>query len=758
MSTVLTLVLATAVSLAALGLRWDRHRRRLVPAWRRRRHEESWLQRWLRRSCWTGLAVLVAAPLLAAPSVANPFQCKEPPEIDEPGRGMTGELDPGASVPDQQGSPATAYGDFGYAGQVWHTYDLGCAYQLSDPVAPMATAAANWLFNVTKVLAAFTNGLHYLLLDDGAFGWLSQLTETIAESMWDGVFTVWIPLVLVFVAIVLLWLGTRGDAPAAAKRSLWALVGFWVAASAALMPVTYEGFFREHLVALTGAAQAGYISPDSDPRAEVREQADRFPDTVMRRIVFDSWVAGELGHTASEDATAQHYGTLLLDTQACSKAEAADNRCDRQQKQERFEQVAEEIKQVDGSMYAVLTGKDYSPRLSAAALSFYQALYIYLFQLVSKLVIVLSLLTIAVMIMLMPVVGMLGMLNPESLRASLKAFGTAFLNAVLMGLFGGLHTRLVLWGAESLPNLLIQSLFLGGATIVMLLISRPIKRIASMLQATMQVAGVTDDGGGGRGGLATALLLSRLAGRGRGRGRTGRRRSAPPEDPSGWDTPEEHDYPSPGDQPRWQRESPPEEQPAEGAWRQPPGPARPGLVSTPQDPPVWVHAQRTDRTAGPHGSTSTPVLPTAGQATLPRGDDPGPPSDSPPGPSGGGPAPPGPSGPAPSGPSRPEGPPPPTGPGGPAPAGGPGPESSGPARGDSPTRPSMPPPPTGGSHGGDSLGLVGETTPYLPREAESSSNTVAEAWRGDDGVWRVTSTDRDSTNHTTTDGGETTEE
>ena len=74
------------------------------------------------------LMIAVLSPSAAAGSpalaqVPGVDDCKQPPNPERPGSGMVGAIDP---TPLQTGTPNSVYAEVGYAGLVWHTYDLGC--------------------------------------------------------------------------------------------------------------------------------------------------------------------------------------------------------------------------------------------------------------------------------------------------------------------------------------------------------------------------------------------------------------------------------------------------------------------------------------------------------------------------------------------------------------------------------------------------------------------------------------------------------
>ncbi|MGH3884599.1 MAG: hypothetical protein ACRDRC_14530, partial [Pseudonocardiaceae bacterium] len=59
----------------------------------------------------------------ALEQVPGADDCKDAPNPERPGAGMVGAIDP---TPLQAGTPGSVYHEVGYAGLVWHTYDLGC--------------------------------------------------------------------------------------------------------------------------------------------------------------------------------------------------------------------------------------------------------------------------------------------------------------------------------------------------------------------------------------------------------------------------------------------------------------------------------------------------------------------------------------------------------------------------------------------------------------------------------------------------------
>src|SRR5947209_18367425 len=139
------------------------------------------------------LALALGSPstALGAPALAQVpgvDDCKQPPNPERPGSGMVGAIDP---TPLQAGAPNSVYAEVGYAGLVWHTYDLGCGPSgLRNPNAVVDTWTGNLLFDIDKVIVGATNGLHYDLGDGGLLAPLNDLIVSGTVALYDSVYEI----------------------------------------------------------------------------------------------------------------------------------------------------------------------------------------------------------------------------------------------------------------------------------------------------------------------------------------------------------------------------------------------------------------------------------------------------------------------------------------------------------------------------------------------------------------------------------------
>ncbi|MQA16426.1 MAG: hypothetical protein GEV09_20475 [Pseudonocardiaceae bacterium] len=471
-------------------------------------------------------ALLGAQALMAAPALAqNPFgDCKEAPNPERPGSGMVGALDP---TPIGQGRQGSVYAEVGYAGLVWHTYDLGCGPAgIRDPDAVIGTWTGNQLFNVAKVIVGATNGLHYALADDGLLAPLDDLIVSGTVALYDSVYAPWFGLVAILLAIVLFRHIWRGDLATVGKRATWALAGIWLAAATYLTPLLYTQVLDEVLVEGSEQIRTGFLD-------EVGIEArDALPTLLHQQIVYRNWLRGEFGSPDSPQAA--ELGRDLVRAQAYTKQEIANGADDpdsgvADRKKQEYEDIAERT----GSAYGYFQGVDGS-RIGTGFLATLQAAMFALFQLLAQATLLLAQVLLRVVILVGPVIGLIAILYHELLRGVGRAVGAALLNVIVISALAALHTLVMVWVFDPARGLsvLAQMLLAGLVTLVMLMIARPVRRMWQMVELSVGAVG---------GALPSAPpgVLSRLR----------RRRSEPTATDRFWDEARETD-PDPAMPPR----------------------------------------------------------------------------------------------------------------------------------------------------------------------------------------------------------------
>jgi hypothetical protein len=421
-------------------------------------------------------AVLAAAVPTHLPGVDD---CKEPPNPERPASGMVGVFDP---TPMDQGTDPSIYREFGYAGQVWHTYDLGCGPSgLRNPNAVVDTWTGNQVFNIGKNLVAATNGLHYALLDGGLLDPLDNLVLSGTIALYDSVYAPLFGLVAVILAVVLFRSIWRGDLATISKRSLWALAAIWFASITYLTPLTYTHVLDEVLIDGTSAVQAGFF-------AEVGvEQRDQLPTLLHDTVVYRNWLRGEFGSAQAPQAL--DLGDDLVRAQAWTKQETADGLDASQEELERKQAAYQDLATKMGTSYGYFQGKDGS-RMGAGFLATGQAFALSLFQLLAKATILIAQVLLRVLILIGPLIGLVAIVHHDVLRNVGKALGAVIINVIVVAAMAGLHAFVLTELFDPANNIppLAQLLLAAVVTIVFLLIVKPVRRMWQMMEMSVHAA------------------------------------------------------------------------------------------------------------------------------------------------------------------------------------------------------------------------------------------------------------------------------
>lgn len=464
----------------------------LVVAWRRGRgHGRGGGERRPRRRA----AVLVVAALvggsmlIGSPAMAQPFDCKESPEPDRPGTGLVGSLDPPTG---SAGEPGSVYHEVSYAGLVWHNYDLGCAGSaVFNPASTTDTWLGNQALNVAKFAVGGVNWAHYLIADGGELlAPLDDLVTTATRAMYDAVFTTFIGPVLLILAVFLLVLALRGDLARQAQRAAFALAALVVGSAAYLAPVDWSRAADGLLLDGVTQMQEGFLGDLG------LGDRDTLPTVLVDQVIYQNWLRGEFG--APDVPQAEQFGRELLRAQTFTKAEVAEGRATlelAEQKKADFAAIGEQL----GDRYPYFTGEAGS-RTGAGVLAVVQALCIALFQLLSKVLVLVAMLLLRLMVMTAPAIAVVAVLKPDILPALLRVGGAAIVNTLVVGALAGLHALLVvsLFRPGAGVDLWLALLVTGVVTVVMWAVARPFRRLVSMVSLTReQFGGIVPGAGSG---------------------------------------------------------------------------------------------------------------------------------------------------------------------------------------------------------------------------------------------------------------------
>jgi hypothetical protein len=460
----------------------------LVAAHRRRRAARPDGAPRSRRAALLVVTALVGGSvLIGTPAMAQPFDCKESPEPDRPGTGLVGSLDPPTYG---VGEPGSVYDEVGYAGLVWHNYDLGCAgAAVFNPASTTDTWLGNQAFNVAKFAVGGVNWSHYLIADGGELlSPLDDLISTGTTAMYDAVFSTFIGPVLAVLAVILLVLALRGDLAQQARRGAFAVVALVVGSAAYLTPVDWAKAADGLLLDGVTSMQEGFLDQVG------LGNRDTLPTVLVDNVIYQNWLRGEFG--APDVPQAQELGRDLLRAQTFTKAEIAEGADTlelAEQKKADFAAIGERM----GDRYPYFTGEAGS-RTGAGILAVVQATCIALFQLLSKVLVLVAMLMLRLMVMTAPAIAVVAVLKPDILPALLRVAGAAIVNTLVVGALAGLHALLVvsLFRPGTPIDLWLALLVTGVVTVVLWAVARPFRRLVSMVSLTREQFGGIVPGAG----------------------------------------------------------------------------------------------------------------------------------------------------------------------------------------------------------------------------------------------------------------------
>jgi hypothetical protein len=443
-------------------------------------------------------SLIAGLVLVGGTASAQAFDCKAPPDPDRPGTGLVGSLDP---APIGVGTPGSVYDQVGYAGEVWWTYDLGCGPGgARDPAAATDTWLGNQVFDVAKLIVGGVNWAHYLIARGSSLLTpLDSVIQTGTRAMYEAVFTTWVGVALAALAAIMLLLAMRGDLSQQARRGLVAVLALGLAAAAYAAPIQWSRALDGVLLDGVTAMQQGFL------RQVGAGDQDTLPTVLTDQIVYSNWLRGEFG--SADVPQARDLGRPLLEAQTFSKVEVAtgqDGQAQADAKKQQFTDVAGKV----GDRYSYFQGRSGS-RVGAGALALVQALCIALFQLMSKVLVLVSMLIIRLLVMVAPALAVVALLKPEVLPAMLRIGGAALVNTLLVGALAGLHSLLVisLFRPGSGVDTWLALLVTGVVTVILWAVSRPFRRLSSMVSLTReQVGGIVPAAGTGALGRAVGRL------------------------------------------------------------------------------------------------------------------------------------------------------------------------------------------------------------------------------------------------------------
>ncbi|MFF4771091.1 hypothetical protein ACFY1V_31740 [Streptomyces sp. NPDC001255] len=488
------------------------------------------------------------------------LDCKTPPEPEIPGEGMSGFVDPGpplSRTPDVPRAQMLShlYSTRGYAGLTWTTYDIGCAGGLGEPLAVLDTGLGNALMGLSTTLVALAVKLRSFALGDQITGPLDRAVSVATRAVHEAVFTPWVGLSLLLVAVVILWQARKREAHAAVTQVTWALVVLTAAAGVGQYPVAASSWADDTITTAVQSIDRSFAAlapaPSWQPKAKApwkplsgfgraedevakslapeavkkhekeREKppklqkgvkvvkppkADDYGNLLLYTILYKGWLRGELGSDSS--ATASTYGPALYATQGLTWKESRVQGAPRGKimdvRRKQFSETAEAVHRADRAAYGHLTGKT-KGRTGSALTTFFATASASGFLIAADGIIGACRLLARAIAVLFPALAVIGLhwRTRHAVRGPAEAMGASVVNVPLFAAAGAANVVLVTQIAGGTLAGWLKVLVMAWMTYTMWKICRPLRHLTAMAPVREGWMGQS----GGAPGMATAAGL-----------------------------------------------------------------------------------------------------------------------------------------------------------------------------------------------------------------------------------------------------------
>ena len=400
-----------------------------------------------------GVLLIGAGPSSAAPTIPGVPDCKDAPAPQRPGDGLPGFLDP---APDKPAPPAdpfvpnattSIYDQYGYAGLTWYTYDLGCGGDLRDPGATSDNLIGNLSLSAATGGTALANGVHNRVARPQTYmAPLDSVVSTVSDRIKSAIWGPWGGVALLGVVVLLLWYSSSGRLSTVTRAAAWAILVLTVLAGVTQYPTRIAAFFDEAVTTTIGEVNAGTAGLSNLPSAS--DPAHAQGSLLVDRILYESWVRGELGSSTSP--AAKKWGPTLFRESAFSYDEARQAQDPKRaqqltdQKAQDFKATADEIQQQDPVAYLALQGK-INGRAGVGFMTLVATIFTTLFRLVADIFMFTGLVMLRFLVMFFPAVAVLGIMSPMSsiVRRVANMAGASVVNVVAFAAGSAVHTTII---------------------------------------------------------------------------------------------------------------------------------------------------------------------------------------------------------------------------------------------------------------------------------------------------------------------------
>lgn len=375
-----------------------------------------------------------------------------------------------AAAPDPFQDPKVPIADvYGWAWR-YTNYDLGCGNDfIRDPGAVANTSIANNAIAGVDTVASLIGSMENLAHAAG-FDWIKPVVTSIGDTLKDRVLTVWLPLALLLLSVVVGASASKASYATTFRRLQIVLVAAVLAVVSLVFPAKAADLMDQGASTVADAAQAGFQT--------------RASDLITRESLYKTWLVGNFG--SADSPTAAEYGPRLMsaltytwsDVKRMQADPAAQAGIDKAKATE-YKTIAAEVQKKDPAAYQSLTGKT-DTRTAATFLGLVWVALMGFFVALAALLTVLARLIMIFLVVAAMIGSVVGVVHFGTLQRLWDLFTAALLNVVKFTLAGGVMT-LILGAIQNAPvGLGWRLLFAIIATVIAIMITRPLHSFKSM--------------------------------------------------------------------------------------------------------------------------------------------------------------------------------------------------------------------------------------------------------------------------------------
>ncbi|GAA3741581.1 type IV secretion system protein [Salinactinospora qingdaonensis] len=353
------------------------------------------------------LAVLMLAfvtlPLGSVQAAVPGCEGDPAPQPEAAGSGADGLLVPPQSQAAIDGSPdglppdASLYGQYGTAGQQWHVIRESCVDKLdSSAVATLSNTA----WDLSKTINQSTITVYQAATSDGLLASFNELVENVIVELREGIWRPLLPTVIILGAVWLGWYGLiRKRVTLTIESAVWMVLatalGIWILVNPGQIlnyagsAVNTGGQLVNTTVSQISVSGVSNSCPAGSPEIQKADWESE-NDFMVRKnsqmlwtgLVCRPWVAGQFGSGVISSSAEEKYGLDLLRAQGISRAEQqqiSQGEIDpvelAESKQERYEEISQDIQRTYPEIYPIFEGEQQGSRLGVATLALFSSVF-----------------------------------------------------------------------------------------------------------------------------------------------------------------------------------------------------------------------------------------------------------------------------------------------------------------------------------------------------------------------------------------------